>query len=70
MQLQSISLTLRDFSIQLSMVEITDSVSLNLERYITGGVTIEDSVKKATVEQLNFKGEWGRVSTVQRLDNS
>ena len=52
------------------MVEIPDSVSLNLERYITGGVTIEDSVKKATVEQLNSKGEWGRVSTVQRLDTS
>ena len=55
--------TIRDLSTQLFKVEIVDTNSSNLERYIAEGLAIEDAVKDAKVPQLNSKGEWGRVST-------
>ena len=55
--------TIRDLSTQLFKVEIVDTNSSNLERYIAEGLAIEDTVKDAKVPQLNSKGEWGRVST-------
>ena len=55
--------TPRDLYTQLFEVETVESRQSNLERYITEGITIEDSIKEAKVPQLNSKGEWGRVST-------
>ena len=48
---------------QLFKATILSRKDSNLERYISEGVWIEEAVKQAEVEQLNSRGEWGRVST-------
>ena len=64
----------RDPCQQLFKVEILASKESNLDRYITEGIWIEDSIKEDKVPQLNSKGEWGRVNTrrltvVDRVDS-
>ena len=62
----------RDTNVQLFKVEVLSRKESNLERFISEGIWIEDSIKEGIQEQLNSKGEWGRIST-KRLtvqDNS
>ena len=54
----------RDTSIdQLFKATIIDTRLSNLERYISEGICIEDSILDNKAPQLNSKGEWGRIQT-------
>ena len=57
---------------RLFKVEILDRMESNLDRYIAEGIHIEDAILGGEANQLNSKGEWGRVSTkrITVVDNT
>ena len=57
----------RDTNVQLFKVEVLSRKESNLERFISEGIWIEDSIKEGMKEQLNSKGEWGRIHEIKYL---
>ena len=47
----------------LFQVKILGSKMVNMERFIEEGIWIEEGVMEGRVDQMNSKGEWGRVNT-------